>query len=299
MTAAACAMTLSAVAREAQAYCRTTTCDPQVEHCQTDKNGCTRTGVPLTWRTLPIAYRFTARSSQRLQRDDAREAVRSAFQRWSDVTCPSGRTSLRFQEQDDIAANLPATPHQKGAAHFGIYFRDDAWSATDPDSTLALTTQSFGVVNGWVEQSDIEINTTNTTFATSDAAKGVDLQAVITHEVGHYLGLAHSNHKDSIMVSSYCGDGQRCAKGKVEARRLSEDDEAAVCALFPPGGPTGVLYDEPATASCSAAPTSRSAHGGAGYVSLAAIALALGRWRSRKRLLPSPSGRGAGGEGSA
>jgi hypothetical protein len=280
MTGAAFALTLSVAARDAHGYCRTTTCDPKIEECDTDKNGCSRTGAPLTWRSLPIAYRFTARSSQNLQRDDAREAVRAAFQRWSDVTCPSGRrTSLRFEEQDDIAANLPSTPHQPGAAHFGIYFRDDAWTATDSDSTLALTTQSFGVVNGWVEQSDIEINTSSAKFATSDSAKGVDLQAVITHEVGHYLGLAHSNHKDSIMVASYCGDGDRCAKGKVEARRLSEDDEAAVCALFPPDGQTGVLYEEPESASCSATPARRASAGT--YVLFAAVAVACAMGRRR------------------
>ena len=276
------AITLSGVARDAHAYCRTTTCDPKVGECAVDKNGCGRSGAPLSWRGLPIVYRFHAHASEHLQRDEAREAVRSAFQRWSDVTCASGnRTSLRFEEQDDIAAKFPATPHQRGAEHFGIYFRDDAWKATDSDSTLALTTQTFGLVNGWIDQSDIEINTANTTFATSDSAKGTDLQAVTTHEVGHYLGLAHSKDPDSIMVSSYCGgDGLRCKKGKVEARRLSADDEKAVCALFPPGGQTGVLYQDPAAASCSAA-TAGNAHEAAGYLPLAAIAFAFAAARRR------------------
>ena len=279
------ATTLSSVGADALAYCRTTTCDPKVEACAVDKNGCMRTGAPLSWRSLPIAYRFHAKASEHIQRDDAREAVRAAFQRWSDVTCESGhRTSLRFEEQEDITMKRPASPHARGAEHFGIYFRDDAWTATDSDSTLALTTQTFGKVNGWVEQSDIEINTTSTPFATSDAVKGIDLQAVITHEVGHYLGLAHSKDPDSIMVSSYCGGpGLRCAKGKVEARRLSADDEDAVCALFPPAGPTGVLYEDPAAASCSASPsgTGRDAgRGAAGYVALAALAFVVCARRS-------------------
>ncbi len=251
---------VSALVVDAAAYCRTTTCDPKIEACRVDDNGCTRTGAPLAWRSLPIVYRFHSKSSKHLDRGDAREAVRAAFQRWTDVTCGSGRrTSLRFREEEDIALKMPADPHRAGAAHFGIYFRDDAWTATEADSTLALTTQSFKKVNGWVEESDIEVNTTKAAFATSEMATGIDLQAVLTHEVGHYIGLAHSKAPDSIMVDSYCKSGDRCGKGKVDARRLSADDEAAVCGLFPPDGISGVTYEDPEAGGCSIGTASATA----------------------------------------
>jgi hypothetical protein len=275
---AAVVIATCAVAHDAQAYCRTTTCDPKIEACPVDANGCTRAGAPLTWRSLPIVYRFHSKSSDRLDRDNAREAVRSAFQRWSDVTCANGRTSLRFAEQEDIEAHRPRDPHLRGADHFGIYFRDDVWAATDPDSTLALTTQTYGKINGWVEEADIEINTTSAAFATSDSAIGIDLQAVLTHEVGHYIGLAHSPSSDSIMVDSYCKSGTRCDQGKVEARRLGHDDEAAVCALFPPSGPAGVRYEDPEAASCAVGPS--TARGS--WLPLAGAAFVLAALRRRR-----------------
>ena len=281
---------ITAAADDAQAFCRTTTCDPNkpADHCRIDEHGCTRSGAPLSWRELPIAYRFHAKGSAKVNRDDAREAVRAAFQRWTDVTCPSGRrTSLRFKEEDDIVATMPESPHARGAQHFGIYFRDDKWSAKDADSTLALTTQTFGLVNGYVDQSDIEINTTTETFATSDAEKGVDLQAVLTHEVGHYIGLAHSKDPDSIMVARYCQSGERCDEGKTDARRLSNDDRAAVCALFPPSGIAGVAYVDPdAGSACSAAPSSAGLSR-ATWLPLCAAAFVIAALRRRARRFSS------------
>lgn len=249
----------SAFPASAQAYCRTTTCDPKLEDCRVDENGCTRTGAPLTWRTLPITYRFHAKGSKQLDRREAREAVRAAFARWSFVACGNGkRTSLRFEEGEDISMTMPADPHHPAAQHFGIYFRDDEWTATDSDATLALTTQSFKKINGWVEQSDIEVNTATAAFTTTDTAAGIDLQAVIAHEVGHYIGLAHSQDPDSIMVDAYCKSGERCGNGKVDARKLSFDDENAVCALFPPEGISGVTYEEPDEGGCAVAPRGRT-----------------------------------------
>jgi len=242
--------------RDAQAFCRTTTCDTTRQDCSVDENGCARAGTPLTWRALPIAYRFHARSSEKLDRDAVREAVRSAFQRWSDVTCAKGqRTSLRFREGEDIDEDRPMDPAAKGADHLGIFFRDDGFKASSsPDHTLALTTHTFGLVNGKVDYADIEVNTSVATFATSEAEPGIDLQAVITHEVGHYIGLAHSLVPESIMVHDYCQSAIRCGNSKSDARKLSDDDRFAVCALFPPSGPSGVRYEAPTAPSCAATP---------------------------------------------
>src|SRR4051794_36229106 len=84
-------------AREAQAYCRSTTCDSTVATCDKDANGCPRVGAPLSWRALPLTYRFHAPGSEKLDMDRARESVRRAFQAWSNVSCNGKRTSLRFE----------------------------------------------------------------------------------------------------------------------------------------------------------------------------------------------------------
>src|SRR5690348_8386772 len=70
--ATACIALLSA--REARAFCRSTACDPATEKCTTDDNGCPRTGPPLSWRALPLPYRFHKGGSDKLDMDGVREA---------------------------------------------------------------------------------------------------------------------------------------------------------------------------------------------------------------------------------
>jgi hypothetical protein len=242
-------------AREARAFCRSTACDSSTETCDKDENGCPRTGPPLSWRKLPIQYRFHAPGSAKLDMDRAREAVRRAFQTWSNVTCHGKRTSLRFEEGDDIPGKAPLAGNGPANVSLGIYFRDDGWPYDDGQESLALTNQKYGMINGYIDYSDIEVNMTSRTFRLSDGEKsatpGIDFQAVITHEVGHYVGFAHSNVDGAIMAPSYCQSAGRCGTSTDAARALGDDDIAAVCALYPPSGIAGVAYDDPSAASCS------------------------------------------------
>ncbi len=241
-------------ASDASAFCRTTTCDPNNpnDDCRRNEEGCIRDGVPIRWKELPIVYRFDRRVSSSLDESGARAAVRSAFDAWQNVECSRGRTSLRFREGDDIRNGKPLGKKQ-GAENFGIYFRDDTWPHSDAEESLALTTQIYGKTSGNIEYSDIEINTADTSFRLTDdeGADKVDLQAVVTHEVGHYIGLAHSTDPDSIMVARYCASADRCGQSTDIARGLSDDDRKAVCTLFPPSSSSNTAAPVPAGCSQS------------------------------------------------
>jgi uncharacterized protein (TIGR03382 family) len=229
-------------ARDASAFCQATTaCSKDATSCDRDEKGCSKGGTPLRWPKLPLTYRFSAAREGQLVREDARAAIREAFNRWSDTLCgpKQERTSLRFVEGEDIAEDKPLVANSQGTEPFGIYFRDRGWPYEGKqDATLAQTNTLFGRASGVIGYADIEINTATKRFSTDDLDdSGNDLQAVMTHEVGHFIGLDHSKEPQSIMVWAYCdpvdGDG-RCEKGKVAARRLAEDDVNAVCALYPP-----------------------------------------------------------------
>lgn len=220
----------------ASAFCRSTTCNPKTESCEKDDRGCNTTGEPVRWAKMPIEYRFSSAGSALLIREEARAAVRAAFNRWSDTLCDGRRTSLRFVEREDVPEDKPLGRGTRGSEPFGIYFRDLGWPYDTPDETLAQTNNTYGKSTGIIQYSDLEVNTGARKFATTETGEGVDLQAVMTHEVGHYIGLAHSIENDSIMAKSYCETGDRCEKGKVAARRLAADDIAAVCKLYPPEG---------------------------------------------------------------
>ncbi len=251
-TLCATAAIVTATAGQARAFCRSTACDATSEKCTTDENGCPRTGPPLSWRSLPLPYRFHAGGSDKLDMDGVREATRRAFDEWSNVTCSGERTSLRFEEGKDIPGTRPLVGDLPAKVSFGIYFRDDIWPYDDGNESLALTNQRYGKTNGWIDYSSIEVNTTDREFRLTDSAKGIDLQAVLTHEVGHYIGLAHSTVKDSIMAPSYCQSADRCGTSADQARALAQDDIDAVCAMYPPGGIAGVAYEDPnASSGCA------------------------------------------------
>jgi Matrixin len=266
------------LARDASAFCRTTTCDNSNDECRKNEDGCIRDGVPLKWKELPIVYRFHSEGSSKLDASGARAAIRSAFDSWENVECPRGRTSLRFVEGSDIEKGKPLGKKQ-AAEKFGIYFRDDGWPYDDAEESLALTTQIFGKTSGNIDYADIEINTAQVNFRLSDdeGPEKVDLQAVVTHEVGHYIGLAHSNDPDSIMVARYCASPDRCGESTDVARGLSDDDRKGVCTLYPPPGKADAA---PAEAGCAQASSSSPA-GLTAMAGLVVLGCALVRRRVR------------------
>ena len=264
------------------AYCRTTTCNPSKYDCGVDANGCNATGAPVSWRALPLTYRFNAAGSSKLDMDRAFDVIRAAFDTWSNVDCNGKRTSLRFVEGKTFDADKPMTQGARGKVAFGIYFRDESWPYDKGQDSLALTNVQFGEINGYIDYADIEINTKESTFALGAGEAGFDFQSVMTHEVGHYIGLAHSSVADSIMVKTYCENPQRCAASKEQQRALAEDDITAVCALYPPSGIAGVRYEEP-DKGCSVGAAPSSTTGtiavGAGF---AVLSVAAARRRRRR-----------------
>ena len=144
---------VTATAEQARAFCRSTACDTTSEECTKDENGCPRTGPPLSWRSLPLPYRFHAGGSDKLDMDGVREATRRAFEEWSNVTCSGKRTSLHFEEGKDIPGTHPLVGDLPAKVSFGIYFRDDVWPYDDGSEALALTNQKYGKTNGWIDDS--------------------------------------------------------------------------------------------------------------------------------------------------
>lgn len=221
----------------ASAYCQKSTCrEEKGDVCDHDENDCISSGVGVEWPapTYPVLpFHFHAEGSRQFKSDDRmRAVVRRAFHAWTEVSCDEGRTSLAFQEGPDVDVELVVG--KPAPRNFAIYFRDDSWR--DDKSTLAVTRVDTLDYSGNVTGASIEVNTAEKEFRLSASDPGeYDLQAVITHEVGHYIGLDHSNAPGSIMSARYCEDQRPCPKDVESLRALGADDRAAVCRLFPPG----------------------------------------------------------------
>jgi len=92
-----------------------------------------------------------------------------------------------------------------------------------------VTTPTGGTESGLVIDTDIEINSQDYSFESDPSGMmSPSLLYVLTHELGHFLGLAHSSASSSVMSTGY-------QSLPFSPNLISTDDAAAICAVFPPG----------------------------------------------------------------
>jgi hypothetical protein len=172
-----------------------------------------------------------------------------------------------------------------------ILFHDDEWPHPQSEDAVGLTSTTYDERTGEIFDADIEINSTVELSSTDVVAPGkYDLLSVLTHEVGHFLGLAHSPDPDSTMQSIY-------EVGTDGFRTLSDDDIQGICAIYPPDRPTENCDFAPRggfASECALGVTSggcdlssRSSRG-AGQAALAACFSAILAVRLRKLRRPAP-----------
>lgn len=237
--AAAFAFALSA---NSAAYCLTYTCDAKKEACPIE-NGCNVGGHPLYWASDVVSFDVQKDGSKRqdISYDQLHTVVTNAFQRWVDVVCEDGNhPSIVLADFGPVSCNKPeynkAQPNQNV-----ITFHDAQWPYKNTGAeTLALTTVFFNPETGEIYDANIELNSFDANFVLGDAdadSQHDDLNAVLTHEIGHFLGLSHSGVSNATMFQSY----------QLGMSTLEDDDAAAICASLPPdrvaadpGNPPGV-----------------------------------------------------------
>jgi hypothetical protein len=290
------AVAIVAWPRDASAFCRTTTC---TRDCPTDFDGCSSSGLQLWWATSCVGYSLDAKLTKNLPEAPVREAIRQAFFAWTEVDCGGGRrASMTFSPFVDSSCGRSEYRADAGNVNVMI-FKDDDWTYRGIDGTLAKTTVTFDGTSGEILDADIEINSAYNNLSVGDAKVEYDLQSIVTHEIGHMIGLAHSSDFSATMFAAY-------DPGTTELRTLAGDDVKAVCAAYPPGraascDPTprgGLSLDCPAVEASGGCASSASSpgvpgmpgtatttgRGEAGYTALLAGAFgAWALWRRRVR----------------
>ena len=220
------AVTAISAPHAAHAYCRTTTTPVPASYSPT--RGCFTDGLVLFWRGACVGYSVNKAASAGISITTATSVVDSAFTTWNHAACGAG------EEVGIITSNLGAVDcsevkyNPNGPNQNVIVFRDDKWPYSDPNNTLGLTTVTFNADTGEIYDADMEINATgkNLSTATVVPANGFDLLSVITHEAGHFLGLAHATDSRSTMFASY-------KPGTSSLRSLAADDIAGLCEIYP------------------------------------------------------------------
>lgn len=95
-----------------------------------------------------------------------------------------------------------------------------------PKNQFAVTITTALVRSGLITDADILLNDWNFKFGINGGSKQADLQATLTHELGHVLGLDHSSVPNSTMYFA-------ANVGETGKRILKEDDKKGICDLYP------------------------------------------------------------------
>jgi hypothetical protein len=166
--------------------------------------------------------------------DTAEAVIQEAFDKWAAADCGGAGPSFRIVAKGEIGCGV--AEYNQDAPNANVFmFRDDDWPYAGSVDTLALTTLTYNVETAEIYDADVEFNSFQTTFTTSDEPIEIvsDLSSVVTHEAGHFLGLSHSSFETAVMR----GIGYQ--PGTTDLRVLTADDVAGICEIYPPGRDPG------------------------------------------------------------
>lgn len=173
------------------------------------------------WPSMPVSYWINQQGSPQISNGSDFAAVQAAFQTWQSI--PTA----------DIRFNYQGTTTTGSVGYDGmnlVTFVDS--SVPLGSTTIAATFSFYGTVVGsdgsfgyGTQESDIAFNTTFS-FSTSGETGKYDIQSVLTHEIGHFLGLDHAAMVSSVMVPF-------AIPTQLDQRTLSYDDIAGVMEIYP------------------------------------------------------------------
>jgi hypothetical protein len=256
LVAGGLAITVLAAAAPAAAFCRTKSCElGEVPSKPCEKqDGCVVEGNPLHWPSACINYAVQVDGSPKLGLDGPafQQLAADTFAAWQDVSCPGGG-SPRFQAQFQGFVSCDHKEAVCGTVADNVsvlMFHDSAWPGESDE--LGVTTPTGGVSSGLLVDADLELNSDGFDFSlTRGETTGYVLQDVLAHELGHFLGLSHSNQSGALMSTGY-------AELAISRELLTPDDIAAICSVYPPGAPLECPEPPPpAYDECQLAPGER------------------------------------------
>ena len=185
-------------------------------------------GTPVRWfeaelelgvsRVVPVALGF----------DAAFATVSAGLEAWAGAGCdaPTVTAVQRAEaalDPDDRASNV-------------VWFEDvAAWNARFSSTELARTILIHRTQSGALVDADIAVNLGGFDISASETCvvDRYDLRSTLTHEIGHFYGLDHSDVEGATME-------RRSVAGDCSMRTLEADDIAGLCATYERAEPAEV-----------------------------------------------------------
>jgi hypothetical protein len=215
----------------------------------------TADGIPLRWPEGTVRCSVDDDASEDLSGPSEVGAVHAALATWSAI--PGSPVEVRPASADDD------TPSAR------VSWWPDWEEQAD---ALALTVVTYDVESGEILDAEIRVNdAVDWTIGAESGAGGdasFDVQNTLAHEVGHLLGMAHSDAGAATMYA-------RSAPREIQKRDLHEDDLAGFAYLYDVTPPAAEPSAAPRGGACSTAPAAPNGRLASGALLL--VVLALGR----------------------
>ncbi|MEZ4819416.1 MAG: matrixin family metalloprotease [Bdellovibrionota bacterium] len=169
--------------------------------------------------------------------------VKKSIDAWKNVS------NTKINISNITTKSISETPHYDGKNQIKMY--DQGWSDlpfNPPASALAVTISTYTNPNTIVD-SDIFFNAQNFQWAVINSDleyNQYDIENVLTHEIGHFLGLDHTSEDSSEHEAPYVDATMFFASrpGEVFRRTLEQQDILGIQHLYDATGMPAPIVDE-------------------------------------------------------
>ncbi len=274
-----------------------------------------QSGLPSFWSSGCEVVTIYTNGYTGMTTDEIAKSIAAAAHAWSPqaVTCPdsanpdAGEGHPSFEIITQLASGGPVPPVGPDGKNT-LIFQTENWDYSA--AVIALTSRNTDP-SGRIFDADIEVNAVAPDFVWANldpnAPPGrggvdqIDLQTALTHEFGHFLGLAHTCFNPGYDGATPTVDDQGqpspvCPQGTPEQqaavmwyfvdrgptatvkRVLTTDDVRGVCAIYPPNAPVRACAANLPDDGCGC----RAGGRGAGALGALFVLAALGRVRRRR-----------------
>jgi len=187
-------------------------------------------GTLLHWCVDEITLHLVSVEPEEVSLDDAEKLFKEAIDEWAKIAkCTMPKLTYGGKtDKADYAINFDPCD-----AKNVVYFVKDKKEWTDtlglPESSLGFTLRIRSDETGNIFDADIVVADWGADLVASDVVPNdkIDLKTVLVHEMGHVLGMGHSEHPEATMYADQ-------PPGETKKRDLHDDDVDGVCYLYDP-----------------------------------------------------------------